>query len=961
MVGSLMRTLTDERAISQMAPVPSENLRLVKPTYARWSRRLVFSLIAVSFLIASRLVFSAPTLEVAYGFEGEPEQVRALERLAEEARRRGFATLMLRPASSLADSDSILAATRAGTVDLAIVKYADVASIDNRFAVFSVPFLFRDQANLQKVLFGEPGTSLLGGLPDDLVGIGWWPGPFLNLESNRTVALPEDLAGQSFAMTTRPNEREEFGERSTRLFADALGVPIKKVPQNAFVDVWNSGQPLVIEGALSQFTGNRPTTPSITLTRHKNDGYVVVANRAKWSVLPTEFRDRMSALLKDYYVFLSGREEQSETQELHALAESHEAAIFSLTEKERSRWREGNKLVYELGLDAQFVNSIERLQIATPVSTTAPPTHPTWNSWITDDSNNEGASLKLGRLSYLNLDLSRYAYAMAYAAPMDAAAAAALKGRGGELYVVPISFDGNVEAAAGFSLAGQTLKVAADRMDPRPEDAKWLGEFNDNKLTRIDLSAKVAMGNVLRWRVKATREGCATVAFVVWDEARATPLDQVLVEFPVLRGNQESGSCPQRMFETPRGPAYRVPTEQPMHAGLETFLRGGYNGMPLADIGLHYFESEDISGKITSIAVMVDRRQLSNAPKSKPGAGVYSWQLASPLSRYISMPAGLAKSLGTAHDNTLKNREHPFADVSSEFADVIFSGASPSDSSMAAVARADFRDTVHGIEHPAVVVRLYDGAGKPLYLPLRLLAAGGSRAIVDRKFDVIQVLPNSTPWQTACVQSWHVARPAVLQDAEPPASTELLSAAHASRTSIDLLDTHEKLRAYLAGGPIHGESTAGGEGLILLAHHDAGSLSFNILDTSPPRILSAQISRQFPAGSVGVLVACSTSGPSQETSAIVDRLAAYGGIESVILSTFPIDTQYGVDLALEIERRVLLARAGPSRVLMKEILDQAVDQVAKAYPGATAFQKEGLRDEGLEMQIVGNSNLRLCP
>jgi TRAP-type C4-dicarboxylate transport system substrate-binding protein len=951
-----------------------------KPTH--WAsvllctRPTVVLAVTVTFLVVALTSWAAPTLRIAYEFEQDQDQVKALRLLAGELENRGVASLTLIPASTISSAnflpkwlrfgadESVLDAVRSGKVDLAIVKYSEVVSVNDKFKIFSLPFLFRDEDHLQKVLFGSQGKALLDGLPPDLIGVGWWAGTFANLESNRTVALPEDLVNKRFTLTMQSEKQNKFEDSSARALADSLRIPVKTAHSGTAEDLWHADQPTLLEGQLSQFTENLPKTPSITLTRHSHDGYVIVANKARWLRLDADFRQHLSKLLDRYYGLVSHQSEEREMHELDSLARQHSAAIFELSPNDREIWRRYTRAQGTLGLDPAFVHSFETVESVTPVSATPPKPAPTWNSWITDDSNQEVTSFKSGRVADLNLDLSRFAYTAMYSAPAGTAAVQDLQSSGGarELYIVPISMDGNLEGVPVRSFSGQFMKVVAANLSYAADDEKWMNEFSVDRLTREELSKRVSIGGQLRWHVRAKRDGCATIAFVVWDAAHVTPLDQVLVEYPVRKNDDIPDSCVQRRFETPRGPAYRVPAEQPMQAGLETFLRGGYDGMPMADIGLSYFESEDLADKISSTVVMIDRKQLSQAGKSPSVSGVYAWQSASSLSRYVSMSTGLADLIARAHNNLSANREHPFADAANEFADVLFAGASPADTAIAAKARAQFKDTVRSTDHPQVVVRLYDASNRPVYLPLRLLAAGGSRAVVSQKFDVVQLLPSAGAWQSTCVKSWHVARPTVLQDANPPAATELLAASRLKTPGVDLLDTHEKLRAYLAGGPVGPQSPPGGEGLLLLAHHDAaGSLSFNLGDRSPPRIRSDQINRQFPPGSIGILIACNTTGPNQETSAITERLTNYGGMDSIIVSTFPVDTEFGVRLAIEVERRVARARADGSQPDLKSILNDAIEKVATADPSYSSYQQEGVRDEGLELQVVGNSNLRLCP
>src|ERR1700746_669759 len=102
-----------------------------------------------------------------------------------------------RGGSTLASETAILAATRNGVVDLAVLSGSVVSSAVPEFGVFDVPFLFRHSAQAKAVADGPVGTALAKRFADSgLVLLAIGKQGFRNItNSKRPIRSPEDLKG----------------------------------------------------------------------------------------------------------------------------------------------------------------------------------------------------------------------------------------------------------------------------------------------------------------------------------------------------------------------------------------------------------------------------------------------------------------------------------------------------------------------------------------------------------------------------------------------------------------------------------------------------------------------------------------------------------------------------------------------------------------------------------------------
>ncbi len=192
-------------------------------------------------------------LKLAHGLPTTHPVHVAMEHLAERARQAsaGRLEIDIHPHEQLGTERELLELLQIGSVALTKVSASVLESFVPAFAVFSVPYLFRDEAHRHAVLGGALGRELLGaGAPFGLVGLAYYDaGSRSFYTAERPIGRPEDLAGLKI--------RTQESASAIRL-VESLGGSATPI---AWGELYTALQQGIVDGA-----ENNP--PSFHLSRH---------------------------------------------------------------------------------------------------------------------------------------------------------------------------------------------------------------------------------------------------------------------------------------------------------------------------------------------------------------------------------------------------------------------------------------------------------------------------------------------------------------------------------------------------------------------------------------------------------------------------------------------------------------------------------------------------------------------
>ena len=186
------------------------------------------------------------------------------------------------PGAVLGQEKEAVEQVQLGAIQIARISLGVIGPIVPEVNVFNMPFVFRDEAHMRKVIDGAVGDELLAKIsasPAKLVALGWMDGGSRSLYTKKPVKTPADLKGVKVRMMGNP------------LFVDTMNAMGGNGISMAYGEVFSALQTGVIDGAEnnppSLFTSNHYTTGTkyYAQTNHLIIPEIFVMSKAIWDKL----------------------------------------------------------------------------------------------------------------------------------------------------------------------------------------------------------------------------------------------------------------------------------------------------------------------------------------------------------------------------------------------------------------------------------------------------------------------------------------------------------------------------------------------------------------------------------------------------------------------------------------------------------------------------------------------------
>src|SRR5258705_9922166 len=119
----------------------------------------------------------------------------------------GRLTLQMYPQMQLGGEKEMIEQAQVGALQIARISVGPMGPIVDELNVFNMPFVFRDEAQMRKVIDGPIGTEMLDKLSNSsarLVALGWMDAGTRNVYSDKPVTKPADLKGMKIRMMGNP-------------------------------------------------------------------------------------------------------------------------------------------------------------------------------------------------------------------------------------------------------------------------------------------------------------------------------------------------------------------------------------------------------------------------------------------------------------------------------------------------------------------------------------------------------------------------------------------------------------------------------------------------------------------------------------------------------------------------------------------------------------------------------------
>ena len=253
----------------------------------------------------------------------------------------GRLSIQMYPSGQLGGEKEMIEQAQVGALDLARISVGPVGTVVDELNVFNLPFVFRDEEHMRKVIDGEIGQELFQRIMDSpdtkLVPLAWMDAGSRSIYADKPVRTPEDLQGLKIRMMGNP------------IFVDTLNAMGGNGISMGFNELYSALQTGVVDGA----ENNPPTflthnhyqvAGTYSLTEHLIIPEILVMSRRTWDSLSPEDQDLLRKL---------GREAQQEERQLwdemteKSVAELKEKGVTFVEDVDKEAFKESVQPVYD--------------------------------------------------------------------------------------------------------------------------------------------------------------------------------------------------------------------------------------------------------------------------------------------------------------------------------------------------------------------------------------------------------------------------------------------------------------------------------------------------------------------------------------------------------------------------------------------------------------------------------------
>jgi tripartite ATP-independent transporter DctP family solute receptor len=159
----------------------------------------------------------------------------------------GRLTLQMYPQMQLGGEKEMIEQAQVGALQIARISVGALGPVIDELNVFNMPFIFRDEAHMRKVIDGPIGNELLEKISANpqtrLIALGWMDAGTRNVYSNKPVTKPADLKGMKVRMMGNP------------IFVETMNAMGGNGVAMGFNELYSAMQTGVVDGA----ENNEPT------------------------------------------------------------------------------------------------------------------------------------------------------------------------------------------------------------------------------------------------------------------------------------------------------------------------------------------------------------------------------------------------------------------------------------------------------------------------------------------------------------------------------------------------------------------------------------------------------------------------------------------------------------------------------------------------------------------------------
>jgi C4-dicarboxylate-binding protein DctP len=258
-----------------------------------------------------------------------------------EAKTHGRVKVEVYPNSQLYKDREELEALQLGAVQMLAPSVSKFGPLGVRkFEVFDLPYMFPDEASLERVVEGPVGSGLFKLLePKGITGVAYWFNGFKEFTANKPLKKLDDFKGLKIRIQSSKVIEGQI---------KALGA----IPQvMAFSEVYTALQQGVVDGE-ENTPSNKYTQKMhevqkyMTLSDHGVVMYAVVVNKKFWDGLAPDVRKSLNEAMSEStrYVWQIAKQENDDA--LAKIRAAKTTEIYALPPAEKAVWRKAMLPLY---------------------------------------------------------------------------------------------------------------------------------------------------------------------------------------------------------------------------------------------------------------------------------------------------------------------------------------------------------------------------------------------------------------------------------------------------------------------------------------------------------------------------------------------------------------------------------------------------------------------------------------
>ncbi|MGI8894589.1 MAG: TRAP transporter substrate-binding protein [Casimicrobiaceae bacterium] len=227
--------------------------------------------------------------------------VEAIQRMGKklEAATNGRISIQMFPSMQLGGEKEMIEQAQVGALQIARISVGPMGPIVDDLNVFNMPFIFRDEAHMRKVIDGPIGQDLLDRISaaptSRLIVLGWMDAGTRNVYSNKPVTKPADLKGMKIRMMGNP------------IFVETMNAMGGNGVAMGFNELFSALQTGVVDGAENNpptlLAQNHYTVSKVySLTCHLITPEIFVFSKRTWDTLSKADQDLVRKLSREAQV-----------------------------------------------------------------------------------------------------------------------------------------------------------------------------------------------------------------------------------------------------------------------------------------------------------------------------------------------------------------------------------------------------------------------------------------------------------------------------------------------------------------------------------------------------------------------------------------------------------------------------------------------------------------------------------